>query len=211
MSMEELFNAISEINLLRVQEILYSNQNLNINQVNEFGQNIFHIAARASDGCNGCNLEIFKILISYAKEHGYDRELRQLINAKNTFGDTVIMNVVKNNYNPQEILELLVANGANIHQRNQQGQTALHHARTVKATKALLDNGANLFTVDSDGNTVFHRAAEYGNIDILEFLIKTAKNNGYDQELIQSLNAKNTFGRSVIYNAANEYYTPEKN
>jgi serine/threonine protein kinase/ankyrin repeat protein len=75
----------------------------------------------------------------------------------------------------------LLANGANINEKDQDGSTALMIAaggttyltENLPMVKILIDERASLEARDSQGRTALHRAATYGKTDVVEFLLET--------------------------------------
>lgn len=85
------------------------------------------------------------------------------INHHDRNGDTVLMTFVryledgKDDKLVKMLLNHLILNGANIHSRNQLGETALHISVRLgrkKATETLLENGANVHVRTSDGKGI---------------------------------------------------------
>lgn len=87
-----------------------------------------------------------------------------------------------------DMLKLLVENGADIHQRDFAGQTALHRAvlipkgETLELIKYLIAKGADVNTKDSEGNTPLFIAYAVKNDEVVNLLINsgadtTIKNN----------------------------------
>ncbi|MDR2877234.1 MAG: ankyrin repeat domain-containing protein, partial [Chromatiales bacterium] len=74
---------------------------------------------------------------------------------------------------PTRVTEML-ANGADVDERNAYGWTALMHAaRTgdVEMITLLLDHGAAIDTSDKEGWTALMRAAHRGNLDAVNMLL----------------------------------------
>jgi len=74
-----------------------------------------------------------------------------------------------------EIMELLLAHGADVNSLNAQGATALHDAALAgqrAAAEALLKHGANIDARDSEsGATPLHQAASWGRRSVVELLL----------------------------------------
>ena len=74
---------------------------------------------------------------------------------------------------PLNVVELLLANGANVNAVGFEGWTALHvavQANNIEAVKLLLANKPNVNAVDNDGRTPLHMASRRGYTDIVELL-----------------------------------------
>lgn len=82
-------------------------------------------------------------------------------------------------YGKQEVVLLLLANGADVNARNGRGQSALHQATMtgqVAVVEVLLDKGAEVNVTDDDSNTPLHFAASQGSKTIVELLIARKAN-----------------------------------
>lgn len=100
------------------------------------------------------------------------------------------------------VVELLLADGADVNARDTSGATPLHEAAAEGHTaiaEMLIANGADVSAKDEDGNTPLHKAASslhkvtsYSHRAIVELLIA----NGAD------VNAKNTLGWTSLHWAA---------
>ena len=91
-----------------------------------------------------------------------------------------------------EMTELLVQHGADIHDRQLQGDGALHYAvRTGKLDLAqyLIDSGVNPNAVNNVGWTVLHVAGESGQTESVQFALDT----GID------INAYDSYGRPPLW------------
>ena len=74
----------------------------------------------------------------------------------------------------QEVVEELIAKGANVNATNNYDITPLHIATLVGSTKVialLLAEGTHINAMDEDGNTSLHIAAEKGKEPVLELLL----------------------------------------
>jgi len=69
------------------------------------------------------------------------------------------------------LVDRLLGLGADVGARDEQGLTALHLAATREVAERLVKRGGDPFAVDRRGRTPFHRAAEQGNVELLEFLL----------------------------------------
>ncbi|XP_031753292.1 ankyrin repeat domain-containing protein 50-like isoform X3 [Xenopus tropicalis] len=71
-------------------------------------------------------------------------------------------------------VELLLENGAGLHQRDRNGRTLLAaaaHAGNLEAVKLMLSMGADLETTDEDGQTPLGLAAHQGHLAIVQLLL----------------------------------------
>ena len=97
------------------------------------------------------------------------------IHAKTTnyFG-TALHIAVRNRY--PEIIELLLAHGADVNEKDRSGETALHIAIVNEGCgkksviEILLAGNANIYALDKKGRTVMQRAADSGCLEAIELL-----------------------------------------
>ena len=93
------------------------------------------------------------------------------------------------------VIPLLIDHGADVHAKDVQGRTALHHAaerNRLKGIKSLITAGANVNAADNYGSRPLHCAACYGHRDAVELLIAN------DAEV----NSIDNVGRPPLYYAA---------
>ena len=106
------------------------------------------------------------------------------------------------------MLQLLLENGANIHQKDFAGQTALHRAviipegETLELIKYLIAKGADINAKDDEGNTPLHIAYAARNYDAVNLLI----NSGADTTIKNNLGA--TYYH-VVGARKKDFYTQE--
>jgi len=86
------------------------------------------------------------------------------VNATSDKGETALMAVEHCNYAPNrvEMVELLIANGATVNLRGDNGFTALMYAArngNTPVVNALLSNGAAVNVADNEGETALMKAA----------------------------------------------------
>lgn len=82
-------------------------------------------------------------------------------------------------YNHSDATELLLRHGAEIHQQDGKGNTALHQAARkghTEITRLLLEYGANPDTANRRGNSPLHQAANYGQTATAELLLEYKAN-----------------------------------
>jgi ankyrin repeat protein len=95
------------------------------------------------------------------------------VNTKGGFGNTPLK--IAAVWGDVDAIELLVAAGARIDERNEDGMTALHHAAAQnhpQAVKKLIALGASVDARDDDGRTPLDWAKSLGNHDVIEWLAK---------------------------------------
>ncbi len=135
---------------------------LNKSEVDRFGKTSMHFAA------SSCNATIFKALI----DSGAD------IHAKARWDhETPLHSATKHGAN--EVCELLIKKGANIHATTKMNLTPLHNAAgrdNSEICEILIDKGADVRVKDDSGETPLHYAAEQGTTEICELLIKNGAN-----------------------------------
>ena len=138
-----LFDAVKENKFEIIQRLLMldlSAQN-NLDRVNEYGENVFMIAAKAG------SVRTFQLLVEIAKL-SIDRA-KCAVNINGSLGD-----------NEEEVKlpnELL-------NRQDKQGRTVVHHAissLSMPILSRLVKMGAYLDVQDKKGNTPMHLAAQY--------------------------------------------------
>ena len=101
------------------------------------------------------------------------QEIPGLVFSKDKYGNTPLHNAAGGDH--KDVVELLLANKADVHARNQSGQTPLHLANKDVA-ELLLANGADINARDNEGTTPLIEAAgdgteSDGNKDLAQFLL----------------------------------------
>ncbi len=145
--------------------------------VDSFGFNILHYAAENNDAIISC--EVLNKLIKNIRERNGIKEEEQnnlitkLLNTKNQFGYTPLMQFVLNGNirAVRQIMDLIkyhnLAIGINISDNN--GNTAFHHAAalgSLEMVQEFLDlNNLNLDQINKDGLTAFHFARMRSSFD----------------------------------------------
>ena len=90
-------------------------------------------------------------------------------------GRTALMVCLRDGY--EEIAQLLLKNGSDVHARCNKGCTALHHAvRYPDIVKVLIEGGADINAYDPNGVTALMLASEGGYIKTVELLLKKGAN-----------------------------------
>jgi len=92
----------------------------------------------------------------------------------------------------KEVVQLLLAKGANVNAKRNNGETPLHYAATKEVAELLIANSANKSAKDDSGETHLHHAAKYGRKEVVELLIA----KGAD------VNAKRNNGQTPLHRAA---------
>ena len=99
----------------------------------------------------------------------------------------------------KEITELLIANGADVNAKRDDGETPLHQAASKgrkKIIELLITKGADVSAKSDRGWTPLHQAADNGHKEVVELLI----DKGAD------VNAMSDIGRTPLYWAADSGY-----
>jgi ankyrin repeat protein len=120
--------------------------------------------------------DIIYDLLEAAEELGVEDEY---INKKEEHGYFPLYIACKEGDN--DIVELLLKRGANIEEKNEQGQTALmiaiqknHEKSHLEVIKTLLKAGADLLYTDNTGHTALDWAQESNDDDVIRLLIQYA-------------------------------------
>jgi len=115
--------------------------------------------------------------------HGFDPTMVQiatllLLNGANVNGVQEVQNWspldAAVSYGSNEIIQILIQNGADMNLRNEENMTALLWAvrnGRGEAVGLLLEKGAHLHAKDNDDKTALHLAAEMGHGNVLELLL----------------------------------------
>lgn len=128
-----------------------------------------------------------------AAKNGHTEMLKVLLEkyspSLNDFDETPLM--IGALYGHSEVVELFIANGANINQRNNFGETALmmaSHEGHKDVVKVLLEKGGKVNLRTNSGETAFSLASQKGHIEVMDLL----KDYGAD------VNFQNSFGEPVL-------------
>ncbi|MEC8882750.1 MAG: ankyrin repeat domain-containing protein, partial [Pseudomonadota bacterium] len=158
----------------------------------------------------------------------------KIVELKNNQGQTALHLAAE--YNNQQMVQLLVAKGADIFDTDNQGKTALDHAiesnnqemvkclvnardsnektalhlaatyRNPQMVQLLLKKGADGLATDNQGQTALHLAARYSNPQMVELLLK--KTGIFNRKTGPNLNAKDNQGQTALHLAA-RYSNPQ--
>ena len=104
------------------------------------------------------------------------------------------------NPNPSiELAKILIQNGLDINQKNDNGETPFHYACRFQTTNKetiteLIKNGANIKSKNAERENIFHYACKYCNVDVIIYLFqqyphsfpKTKTNENYFHFLCQN-------------------------
>lgn len=150
------------------------NLGLQVNTVNKEGISPLHIVASRNN-----NLALVSYLLSKGLE----------VDAKDTNGNTVLMNAVSRN--TLEIVKVLVEHIKDINSVNKKGQSALSLAVQNNAPEViafLLEKGAKPSITDKDGNNISYYLAQSFSKDNSEAFfnkMELLKTNGFELETVQ--------------------------
>ncbi|EAY08996.1 ankyrin repeat protein, putative [Trichomonas vaginalis G3] len=98
-------------------------------------------------------------------------------------------------FNIPSLLEYFFSRGANINEKNNDGETALHitaSQNSIETVEFLISHGANINEKDQFGQTALHCAAEINRKEIAELLISHGAN----------INEKNQYEETALHKAA---------
>jgi hypothetical protein len=122
--------------------------------------------------------------------------VRPDVNAKDKYGSTALIDASIKGQN--DIVELLILEGADLNAQDNQGDTALMNAAIkghIEIVELLISNGADVSLKDNTGNTALIDSAKYHRESACE-IIALLKDNGAD------VNASNKFGLTALIFAA---------
>ena len=157
-------------------------------------------------GCSGKSLEETKWLL---RESIYKNDLNEvksiisenpeLVNTKYDYdrGDSPL--AIATRESQVEIVQFLIAHGADVNFKRDRGITPLHNAAVggeVEIVELLIAKGANVNVTCDKGITPLIIAAIGGDMDVIEILINQGAN----------INAKDDFGRSPLHIAIEYEY-----
>ena len=131
------------------------------------------------------NVEVVKLLLSAGAQ----------VDAKNRLGDSALimsarrsipeMNPPRGQPLPQpaaEMMDLLLARGADANFVGQWGHTALMEANTATKIKLLVARGAQLNARDEEGRTALMHAVERGDVEVVEALLQAGADASVSDE-----------------------------
>ncbi len=171
---------------------------------------IFGVAALLTG--NGCSRPLGAYLISAACDGNVNRVMNLLalgakVNATDGRGYSALIDVeaCKGHDDPTrvQLVELLIAKGAEVNLRSSDGTTALMYAAgngDTQAVNALLRNGATVNAADNDGETALMKAAASS---CNEETVRALLGAGAD------LSARDHKGRNALDSFRSSYACPE--
>jgi len=160
-------------------------------------RHFFGSTALISAAINGC-FEAIEVLVM----NGADINAK-IINPVNISykifeGQTALMFACSSGY--RNIVDLLIEKGADINDRDERGETALHHSIGFKTPlniiKKLLESGADVDIIDTNGNSPLFKASQYGPAELVKILLDYGAN----------VNLKNKYGYTPLMEASEEGY-----
>ncbi|KAK6182610.1 hypothetical protein SNE40_010255 [Patella caerulea] len=164
-----IMEAICRQDLPGVQRLIESGCNLDLVDIKGSSVLYFAITAR------GANLNIISALL----DAGAD------VNKTNGKGAPVLMVAVA--LKQAEIVQLLYNAGADINMKDSSGRTAFHYTaedngsrRSTKIRNFLLSHGADPDSPDKKGMTPLQKAVKFGNLRLVERLLKADCDRTYD-------------------------------
>lgn len=175
----ELFNAVEQGNLARVQRCL--NEGANV-----LARNSHHTVLHSA--VSGNNEEVIKLVLNKIEE-----TQNQYIDGKDTEGDTPLMWAAE--YGRVNAAEVLLDHGANAEVKNNDGMTALHlvaRENNLGVAELLIDKGADVYAEDKDGKKPIDLARERNHSSVEKLLYE----NDY------SLNEVATYAGEVVVGTA---------
>ena len=108
----------------------------------------------------------------------------------------------------ENVIGLLLQNGANINIANDKNQTALHFSArggNTKTIELLLQNKADTNLKDDNGNTALHHAVEYGHADAVKLLLSKTDINNTNNDGNTALHIALSDGKEDIAHALLEH------
>ena len=115
-------------------------------------------------------------------------EKPQLLEETDEEGNTPLHIAIKNNR--EEVIELLLAQGVDIHKHNNTGSTPLHLAvkeSDLQTVRMLLSQGADMHIPDDQGFFPIHIAVENRNVDMIKLLMEYGESLSSDSDGIQPI------------------------
>ncbi|XP_046365595.2 ankyrin repeat and KH domain-containing protein 1-like [Haliotis rufescens] len=135
----------------------------NVSQVDDYGDNILHLA------CRGGHLGMARYLLS---EYTLD------INSRGKYGSTPLMKAASDGH--RDVFQFLVSKGANVSQVDDYGDNILHWAcrggHLGMAKYLLSEYSVDINSRGIYGSTPLMKAASHGHRDVFEFLVSKGVN-----------------------------------
>lgn len=164
---DQLFQAVRDGNVAQATNIINSH-GLSYSKSWEMGYALLQISVRKR------NVEMTKLLLNNGAKVNY---IFGNHNKRKKFNDTPLYLAAK--CGNKEIVELLLAKGANLHAKNQYNGTALQSAvyhQQEDIVKLLIERGASVHVKTKDGATCLHTAVQRTNLTIIETIIQHGVN-----------------------------------
>lgn len=123
--------------------------------------------------------------VHLALTQGDIQRMKQLLDAGASPNRTIIRGhtplITASRVGRPDIVSVLLQAGANPKHQDDLGWTSLHHAileerANLSVVTMLVDAGADVNAQDRRLRTPLHRAAQYGHVDIVQYLLKTGAN-----------------------------------
>ncbi|MDX1916961.1 MAG: ankyrin repeat domain-containing protein [Rickettsiaceae bacterium] len=161
----QLFYAIKQGNWDKINELIEQNASI-MNLPDQSGKSFFHWAIEAGDPA------VINMLL-LREEYPKSQTLEVLDNKRRA-----PLFIALESGSP-EVVEILLAQGADINSRNQKGLTPLHVAvvnNDIEMISALLTRGPDLEAKEEYGYTPLHIAIEKGNLNAVNLLLEKGAN-----------------------------------
>ncbi len=182
-NLEDLFFRGINRKYLSLILFLVLNAEVNLNSVNQYGDNALIMATLSGD------LSIVKILIKAGLQ----------VNDKNNNDDTALHIASSNN---EDLVNILLTHKAEVNVCNKMNRTPLMNAvlaNKVRVAQVLLSTGANVNINSIDRKTALMIAVDWGNNDMVKFLL----NNSIDI----NTNFRNRDGETALVIAERKQFT----
>lgn len=199
---EKLINAAYAGDITMVEQLL--KEGVDVNFKDSYGYTPMYSAASHGKKdvvelliANGANINNDQSPPLYgALEGGYKDIALLLIKKGANLNSSLRIAIV---YGRADIVEFLIANGADVNAKNNNGDTALHYAvgnSKLDIAKYLITHGADINVKDKGGYTPLHNAASEGKQEIARILIANGAN----------VNAKSNTGYTPLHLAKEHNY-----
>lgn len=209
---KKFLQACIEGNITEIQNLIA--QNADINSQNEFNETALNLV------CQNQYIKDIKLCIETAASINYDKTALYDASIRSTakelkralIANQEIVNDAQSNDKTSKVINLLIANKANVNLADNHGWSPLHAAsisRNVEVINLLIANKANINAAQKDGVTPLHIASLHENTEIINLLIANqaivdvVDKNGKTPLHIASLYANPNAAKVLIANKAN--------